>query len=251
MVDMNRTLPSLVALLVTAVGCECQEQVIRRAPVERIELVATGLLDDGDPTTEIDYNPPVYRIRAHDGGGYSASMTLGWGAVEELLPDSPEARDLTRLASNGGDAFALVMERGGMSDLAVERTVLDEDFAAMRFTARLGDVRYADHAPRVEFAIDLATGAIRAEVRGTLVSDDKAATARSYHVSFDAVGKVQCWGAGQTMDEPPEWDSEFPGASGPCADLRARLHTLDPVPETPAPPWSLDDDGGYTCGPVG
>lgn len=252
MVDMNRTLPSLVALLVTAVGCECQEQVIHRAPIERIELVATGLINGGEETSEIDFNPPVYRILAHEGGGYSASMTLGWGAVEKLLPDSPEARDVTRLASTGDEAFALVMARDGMSDLMVERTVLADDFGTMRFTARLGGVDYADFAPTVGFAMDLATGAVRAEVSGTLVADDKAAAARPYRVVFDAVGKVQCWGAGQSMDDLPEWDSAFPGATGPCADLRETLETLPTEPETPRPPWSLRDDaGGGACGPVG
>lgn len=254
LVDMNRTFPLLVALLVTAMGCECQERTVRRSPIERVEVSATGLLSTGDGAVdEVDYNPPVYRIRQQRGGQFNATMTLGWGAIELLLPDGADANDPTRYSANVDDAFALVMTRTGMASVDTERTLVAAQFDHIEFKALLGRVEYLDPQPQVRFAIDLATGALTAEVEGTLVASDKDdVPARRYRAQFDAIGKVQCFGAEQDMSDPPEWDSEAPSGEGACADLLDHLDQIEPTDDTPAQPWSMNPGGDdMVCGSFG
>jgi hypothetical protein len=278
MVDaMRKTLPLLVALLVAAVGCECQETVVRGAPPERVEVEATGLFGagqvgqagagqaDGEPIRATDYNPPIYRLHAHADGRFTAAMTIGWGALELLLPEV--ATDPTRYASGESDAFALQMRGGGMG--VTERTVRDDHFGDATFEALLDGVRFVDQAPVVHLAVDLATGALVAEVSGTLVpleenfgeageqAPGETVAPRAYQVRFDGVGKVLCWAAGQAVDDEPAWDSTAAdsttaGATGPCAELRDRLPTLPPTEDTPEAPWPLHPPAEQvTCGPFG
>lgn len=269
-VDMSRTLPLLIASLVTVVGCECHEAVVRWAPPERVEVEVMGLFGSGqpgsgqpgsgqagaeqsdEPIRVIDYNPPIYRLHAYADGRFTAAMTIGWGAIEAMLPEI--ATDPTRYASGESDAFALQMRRGGMS--VTERTVRDDHFDEITFEALLDSTRFVDPAPVVHLAVDLATGALVAEVSGTLMPLDEKAeptvAPRAYQVRFDGVGKVLCWGAGQGADEAPAWDSTFPEASGPCAELRDRLPTLPPSEDNPDPPWPLHPPADQvSCGPFG
>lgn len=243
---MSNALPLSFAILLTAVGCECQETVYRAAPVERTQVTASGLFDRGkDDVTRDDYQPAVYRLDARP-TGYDATFSLGYGNYDPLLIDPADRVQDPPPYSGDGDAFALEMRRSGMRDVDDERTLVEHDFEVRRFHALIGGVEYVDRNPSVDFAIDLATGAIRADVEGELVpvDDDDHALSRSYTARFDAIGVVECWQFDAEGNMTPPWEP-----AEARADCPHELAALPKTDETPAPPWSLDGPQDETvCG---
>lgn len=232
---MRHLLPLSIGVALTAVGCECQETVYRQAPIERVEISAQGLFDSSK--TEISrgsLQAPVYRLDARQ-AGYAATLTLGYGPYDILFVDEADRGYTPDEYTGGDDAFALELHRSGMSTVDDERTLVERDFEVQRFRAFIRGVEYIDRAPTVDFAIDLATGALRADVSGELTAlDAQDATARPYAARFDAIAVVECWREGPDGQMIDPWRD-----TGDRTLCPRDLDALPKTSETPEPPWSL------------
>lgn len=233
---MRHVAPLSFAIALTAVGCECQETLYRAAPVERVEITARGLFDAGDETiSRGSLRAPIYRLDAHP-DRYEATLTVGYGQYDILLADEADRAYAPAEYTGGEDAFALEMHRSGMRRVDDERTLVEHDFETARLRAFIRGVEYIDAKPTVDFAIDLATGALRADVTGSLVAvDGHDTTPRPYTAQLDAVASIECWREGPDGQMIDPWYD-----TGDRTLCPRDLDTLPKTSETPAPPWSLD-----------
>lgn len=176
---------------------------------------------------------------AIDVGGDADTATLRLSSGDIELALQPLDEGVVAGDPSGLPVLSIELDQAALPEPGTRRTLDRDDFSDVRVRAVIDGAVFVDSAPRIDVALDLATGATTVTAEGLLRRVDGAeADDRPYAIAGEGISPIDC-----NYPPPGQAARDVPGSDGgidTCRALIQRAADLPATADTPSLPWDPD-----------